>query len=223
MSESEPSTEDDPIVSAIGEHIIKHIGPVADVFQERVWQGVQIDLLVVPPTEDRRFITLVTCGMSERPMNVPLENPEDLGLIPELKFAELLICLPIDWPFSAEAFQQEEYYWPIRWLKKVARLPHLHEAWLGLGHTIPNGDPPQPFASNTKLAGILIDQPVLFAEELQKLRLPDRVINFYAIVPVYPEEMKLKIRQGSGQLSKKFDAAKVNELLDINRVNVALN
>ena len=141
MAESEEPVED-PIVSAIGEHVTKHIGPVANVFQERAFEGVQIDVMIIPPGEERDYLTLVTCGMSERPMRVPLENPEDLGLLPELRHAELLLCLPSDWPFSHEAFQAEENYWPIRWLKKIARLPHRQDAWLGLGHTVPNGDPP---------------------------------------------------------------------------------
>lgn len=220
MAESELPDED-PVVNAIGEHVTKYVGPVADVFQERAWEGVQIDVLIVPPTAERNYLTLVTCGMSERPMRVPLETPEDLGLVPELRYAELLLCLPTDWPFSPEAFQAEENYWPLRWLKKIARLPHLHDAWLGLGHTVPNGDPPKPLAPNTGFAGWMVDQPVLFPEDLQKLRLPDRVINFYSLVPLYPEEMAFKLKQGSGQLSKRFDDAKVNELIDIGRANTA--
>ncbi|WP_020475109.1 suppressor of fused domain protein [Zavarzinella formosa] len=220
MAETVESDED-PIVNAIGEHVTKHVGPVANVFQERAWEGVQIDVMIVPPSDGKDFITLVTCGMSERPMRVPLENPEDLGLLPELRYAELLLCLPPDWPFSPEAFQQEENYWPVRWLKKIARLPHLHQAWLGLGHTIPNGDPPQPLAENTGFAGWMIDQPLMFPPELQKLRLPDRVINFYSVVPLYSEEMVLKLKQGSGALSKRLDMAGVTELVDIGRVNTA--
>ena len=220
MAETE-LPEEDPVVNAIGEHVTKYVGPVANVFQERAWEGVQIDLLIVPPTADRDFLTLVTCGMSERPMRVPLENPEDLGLVPQLRYAELLLCLPADWPFSPEAFQDEENYWPVRWLKKIARLPHMAGGWLGLGHTVPNGDPPQPLAGNTGLAGWMVDQPLLFPAELQKLRLPDRAINFYSVVPLYPEEMALKLKHGSGHLSKRLDDAKVTELLDVRRANTA--
>ena len=220
MAESEEPVED-PIVSAIGEHVTKHIGPVANVFQERAFEGVQIDVMIIPPGEERDYLTLVTCGMSERPMRVPLENPEDLGLLPELRHAELLLCLPSDWPFSHEAFQAEENYWPIRWLKKIARLPHRQDAWLGLGHTVPNGDPPVPLASNTGFAGWMVDQPLMFPADLAKLRLPDRMINFYSIVPLYPEEMALKLKQGSGALSKRLDTARVTELIDVGRANTA--
>jgi len=154
-------------------------------------------------------------------MRIPIENPDDLGRVPELRYAELLLCLPPDWPLTPEAFQNEEHYWPVRWLKKLARFPHLHEGWLGLGHTVPNGDPPEPFAANTRLSGWLVDQPLLFPADLQKLRAGDKTINFYAIVPLYDEEMTLKVRKGSAALAHLLDRSGVSELIDPARRSVA--
>src|SRR5215216_8015305 len=110
----------DLFVTAISEHVTRHVGPVTDAFHERVSDVVRVDLLVVGPHEGRPYTTLVTCGMSELPMRVPIENPEDLGRVPELRHAELLLALPPDWPLRPEAFQHEENYWPLRWLKKLA-------------------------------------------------------------------------------------------------------
>ena len=211
---------DDPIVAAIGEHVVKHIGPVTDVLQERVSDVVRIDLLVVAPDENRPFTTLVTCGMSELPMRVPLENPDDLALIPELRFAELLLALPPDWPLTPEAFHDETNYWPIRWLKRLARLPHQMDGWLGIGHTIPNGDPPQPLAPGVPFAGWLIDEPVRLPREVQKLRVLDRVINFYAAVPLTAAEMEFKLKSGGAALAQRLDRAKVTEVVDPERVDV---
>ncbi len=213
---------DDEFANAIGAHVIQHIGPVANVFHERVPSVVQIDVLVVGPSDQRPYTTLVTCGMSDRAMRVPIEDPDDLARIPELRYAELLLALPPDWPLTPEAFNDESNYWPIRWLKRLARLPHQMDAWLGLGHTIPNGDPPQALAANTKFCGWLVDEPVLFAPELQKLRIRDQAINFYGIVPLYEEEMTLKLRKGGGALSHLLDRAKVSELIDLGRRNVAV-
>jgi Suppressor of fused protein (SUFU) len=211
---------DDPVVTAIGEHVVKHVGLVTDVFHERVSDVVHVDILVVGPHEGRPFTTLVTCGMSELPMHVPLENPEDLGLIPELRFAELLLALPPDWPLVPEAFQDEANYWPVRWLKRLARLPHQMGGWLGLGHTIPNGDSPRPLGPNTKFAGWLIDEPVLLPRELQKLRVGDRSINFYAAVPLYESEIAFKVSNGGAALGQSLDRAKVSELVDLKRADV---
>jgi hypothetical protein len=160
--------------------------------------------------------------MSDRAMRVPIEDPDDLARIPELRFAELLLCLPAEWPLSIDAFKDEANYWPIRWLKRLARLPHQMDAWLGLGHTIPNGDLARPFAGNTTFSGWLVDEPVLFSPDSQKLRTAEKVINFYSIVPLYEEEMSLKLRKGSGALSHLLDRAKVSELVDLKRRNVAV-
>jgi hypothetical protein len=220
-----PDQTPEPIeanANAIGEHVMAHIGPVTNVFHEIESDLVRIDILVVGPSDKRPFTTLVTCGMSDRPMRVPIEDPEDLGLVPELRYAELLLCLPPDWPLTSESFRDEANYWPVRWLKRLARLPHRCDGWLGVGHTIPNGDPPAPFAPNVPFCGWLVDEPVLLPTEVQKLRLSDKVVNFYSIVPLYEEEMLLKLRKGSGSLAHLLDRAKVSELVEVGRRNVAI-
>src|SRR5262249_59180384 len=97
-------------VNAIGEHVVKHVGPVTNVFHELMSDLVRVDILVVGPHEGRPCTTLVTCGMSDRPMRVPIEDPDDLGRIPELRFAWLLLFLPPEWPLTAEAFQNDQHY-----------------------------------------------------------------------------------------------------------------
>jgi hypothetical protein len=220
---NEPAAEsEEEYVNAIGAHVVKHIGPVTNVFHEVMSDLIHVDLLVVEPRDERPYTTLITCGMSDKPMRVPIENPDDLGLVPELRFAELLLCLPPDWPLTADDFRDESTYWPVRWLKKLARLPHMYDGWLGLGHTIPNGDPPKPFAANTQLCGWIVDEPVLFSADIRKLRVKEKSINFYSVVPVYEEEMTLKLRKGSGALATLFNRAKISELIDANRTNLAI-
>lgn len=210
----------DDYAGAIADHVARHVGPITNVFHEARPHLFQLDVLVVGPHEARPYTTLVTCGMSELPMRIPIENPDDLGRVPELRHAELLLCLPPDWPLTPEAFQKEDNYWPVRWLKKLARFPHLHEGWLGLGHTVPNGDPPEPLAANTRLCGWLVDQPLLLPPDIQKLRVGEKSINFYAIVPLYDEEMTFKVRKGSGAFAHLLDRAKVSELIDPARPSV---
>lgn len=202
-------------------HIEKHIGPIANVFQEAESNTVRLDIFIVAPQPHRDFYTLLTCGMSERAMKVPLFNPEDIALIPELKFAELMLCLPPDWPLTPDTFSDESNYWPIRWLKRIARLPHIYDSHLGLGHTIPNGDPPKPFANNTQFVCWTVDEPVLSAKEFVKLRGKDKIVNYYSIVPMYLEEMEFKLREGTAILNKRWDDEKVNELIDVNRKNTS--
>ncbi len=61
-------------------------------------------------------------------MNVPSALDEY-----ELYYAELMIDLPPEWLVQDD---DENNYWPIRWLKILARLPIDSDTWLGYGHTI---------------------------------------------------------------------------------------
>lgn len=124
-------------LEAVEKHITHHLGEPATVFHELVSTTVHIDIHIVPATAERPWVSLVTSGMSDLPMTVP-EGME------EWKFAELMIRVPADWPLDQESFKNEAHYWPIRWLKQLARLPHEYQSWLCYGHSIPNGDPPSP-------------------------------------------------------------------------------
>ena len=58
--------------------------------------------------------------------------------------------MPPDWPMGQEAWQEDESsFWPVQWLKMMARMPHEYETWLWTGHTVPNQDPPRPYGRGT--------------------------------------------------------------------------
>ncbi|MDG4772986.1 hypothetical protein [Solwaraspora sp. WMMD792] len=38
----------------------------------------------------------------------------------------------------------------------MARLPHEYSTWIGDWHSVPNGDPPQPYAAGTPFAGVVV-------------------------------------------------------------------
>ncbi|MDF2713741.1 MAG: hypothetical protein K0R28_666 [Paenibacillus sp.] len=207
----------DQTIQAISEHVEKYIGKIDYVIHEIVSDLIHLDILVVKPTRERNYYSFVTCGMSDLPMTVP-EGAENF------KFAELMICLPGDWNVSQTAFEQEEHYWPIRWLKDLARLPHEYATWLYLAHTVPNGSPPQPYATNTKLSGMLLAPPSVTRDpkDFFTLTLPNRnQVHFFSLIPLYTEEMDLKLERGADHLFGKLEKAGVNEILDIKRRNVA--
>jgi predicted Zn finger-like uncharacterized protein len=213
----EPVFGEEELIEAIACHIERHVGDPANVFHELISDLVHLDVHMVSPTPERNWYTFVTSGMSERPMTVPAEAEAS-------DYAEMVLCLPPTWQVSEEAFQQdnERYYWPIRWLKTVARLPHEYETWLGPGHTIPNGDPAEPFHETTKMCGWLILSPLWFDDEFAQLQLDDgRSINFLSIIPIYPQEMQLKLSKGLEALADKLGDLSVEELMDPNRKNTA--
>lgn len=212
--EFEMAVGDSENIEAISDHIEAHLGPIKMVFHELMSDMVHIDVHWVKPTKHRPWHTLVTSGMSDRCMTVP--DP-----VREYERAELCVQLPREWKISEKAFEREEFYWPVRLLKMLARLPHEYETWLGTGHTIPNGDPAEPYAENTKLSGALILPPVHAPDEFHCLELKDGTpVWFYNVFPLYDEEMNFKLNKGLDALLDRFDKHDVSDIIDIERANI---
>ena len=140
---SNPEVYTEEEMEAVEGHIEQYFGKFENVFHELVSPDIHVDICVVPPSEERDYCTLVTMGMGAHRMNVPEELAEY-----KLERAELAIALPADWKLDQESMKDEKWYWPIRLLKSLARLPINCDSWLGHGHTVENRE---PFADNTKL------------------------------------------------------------------------
>lgn len=200
----------DPSTEEIADHIEKHVGKIHLVLHEIISEQVHIDVYWVKPTPERPFHTFVTSGMSDKPMNTP-EGVEGCD------YAELSICLPEDWKLSEEDLNDENNYWPIRWLKYLARFPHEYNTWFGFGHTIPNGDPAEPFAENTKLNTMLLLPTIVFKKDFHTLALENKSIDFYTLIPLYSEEVALKMKKGVEALFDGFDAFGVTDIVQVDR------
>lgn len=202
-------------IEQISGHIETHLGKVESVFHEIISDAVHIDVHFVKASADFPFIRLVTSGMSDLPMTIP-EGSE----VP--KFVELLITLPGDWRLDQASFEDEAWYWPVRLIKQLARLPHKYNTWLGFGHTVPNGDPAAPYAPSTKLCGAMVLPSVTVPDGFHKLRIDEhKEITFLSVVPLYDEEMNLKLRVGLDELLDKLGNMNVSDVVDPARRNVA--
>jgi len=178
----------------ISAHVEHYIGPIAQVIHETASQYVHVDVLHVPPTEKRDYHVLVTSGLSDRPMQTP-EGCEDC------RYAELYLCLPPDWLLVQKSFANERNYWPIRLLQMLARFPHVFGAWLWLYHTVPNFDPPKPYADNTRQCGAMLGPPISVPRDFAELRIPgSRDIHFFSVLPLHQDEMDFKIENGGESL-----------------------
>lgn len=206
---------DEQIIEAVEKHIAEHIAEPESVFHEIISDLVHIDVHFVRATEDRPYHVLVTSGMSSAPMNG--QGPDG----PFQTYAELCILLPPDWKLQQKDFKDERNYFPIRWLKFLARFPHEYDTWLGWGHTMPNGDPPEPVAPGVGFTGWVLLPPVVLSPDFFTMKIDEhREVNFYAILPLYQDEMDFKLKQGSEALTDLFDKHGVNELLNISRPSV---
>ncbi len=195
-------------IDAIDRHVERFIGPVETVQHEIVSDLIHVDIHVVPATADRPFHALVTSGMSDRPMRIP---DELRGEVPE--FAELMILLPPDWPLDQDDWKEERHYWPIRQLKILARLPHEYDTWLGAWHSMPNGDPAQPFAHDTDICAVMLAPPIRFPDEFRTIRADDgREIGLFAVLPLLPDEIEAKVRLGVDALLDAFEKHDTTQL-----------
>jgi Suppressor of fused protein (SUFU) len=195
----------------IDAHITKHLGEPIGVFHEIVSPTVHVDVHLVGPTTERNFNTLITSGMSDKPMNDPLPNA---------RFAELVIMLPPDWNLDQKSFEDENNYWPIRQLKSLARFPHEYNTWLWADHTVPNGNPPKPFASNTEFCSMIVAYPVSLPLEFHRLRVnEEKEISFFALIPLFQNETDFKLQKGSEALYQMLDKAGANDRIDISRAS----
>lgn len=201
-------------LTRISAHIETHLGPVETVFQEILSDAVHVDVHVVRETRDCPHQRLITSGMSDLPMAVPRDCDAPRHL-------ELMVTLPASWRLGPDAFEDEAWYWPLRLLKTLARLPHRHDTWLGHGHAVPHGDPPLPYADNTRLCGAMLLPALSTPPGFRRLRIDAmKEIHFLSVVPLYEEEMNLKLRAGSDALLERFDRAGIEHVIDPARRNL---
>lgn len=197
-------------LNAVENYIVQTFGEYDFVFHEVFSPDIHVDIAIINPTHARPFYTLVTIGMGAHRMNVP-DNLKDR----KLERAEMLICLPSNWDIQND---DEKWYWPMRWLKVMARLPITNDTWLGWGHTVPNE---KPFATNSELSSIMLINPGLFFMDREQTpcRLPDGdEVRFYQMVPLFEDELNYKQTHDADKLIALLDEDAI--IVDTNRSSV---
>lgn len=193
------------------------------VYHEIASDIVHIDVNVIPPEGDRDYYVLWTSGMSDLPMDLPdgSQNPK------EYNRAELLMYLPGDWELGKvgedPSQMKKEYYWPIFWIKYLARFPHKYHTWLGTGHTLPNGEEYEPLGEGTELGGFFFLPAVPLSPAypgVDSLICKDGTkINFLWAIPMYKEEIEFKLEEGFGAMMDLFSEKEFPRVLDPKREN----
>ena len=185
-------------METVEEHIQQYFGDFENIFHELASPDIHVDICVVPPSEERDYYTLVTMGMGAHRMNVPAELAEY-----KLERAELAIALPKDWKLKQEDMRDERWYWPIRLLKTLARLPIASDTWLGFGHTM---DHEEDFAKDTKLCAAILTGPQGTEEGSEVCTLPGgEEVNFYQVIPLYRDELEYKLAHDADALLDKME------------------
>jgi len=205
---------DDPSFESLFDHVTREFGPIKWLFHPRRSGLVHLDVAWVPPNRRRHCHTLVTCGMSQRPMAPPDEARD-------LRFAELFLSLPRDWPSDLDSLRDIRHGWPLGLLGDLGLLPHETESWLWHAHTVGPPEPWVPFAPGTRLGACLIGARTSLRKNGPVLRLPTgRTIYYWNVIPLYKEELSLALRFGSRLLIEMLHVAGVREVIDVRRGNL---
>lgn len=177
---------------ALEAHLEKHLGECT-VFHELISQTVHLDLYCYGPNESRPYYTIVTVGVSDG----PLSAPEDADM---LRYVELMLYLPPDWPMPTDGDMPEDHYWPFRIIKFLGRFVHEYNSFYAPLHTIPNGDPPAPYADNTELCCALLTMAAMEEESFHDLEIDAHPVTFLQVHPITRAEMELKLEEGGDEL-----------------------
>ena len=194
--------------AAVAQAIEARFGKISQVLREVVSRDIRVDLCVAAPGPGRAYQTVVTRGMGARAMRVP----EDTEACTR---AELVFMLPEDWELRS---RDECWYWPLRWLKLLARLPVEEGSWLGWGHTVPGGE---PFAENTDFCALLLLDAFTPQGEPFFALPGGETVRFYQLFPLYEQELQFKLKHGAQALVDRMTAkSALSPVLDTARANL---
>ncbi len=179
-------------------------GNVHDTSLEPLPRLPRIDVLTYfrQAKDGRSTCTLVTSGMSDLPMELPasVDAPRRVELI----------------FYCSEPTQ--EYIETMRWL---AHFPHDQKAWIGSGHTVPNGNPPKPFFGSAILDTILFLPPIVKRDQAlpDELKLGGDPVHFLWMVPLTTPECQLKLDRGTDAILGLFQKNRHPHVFDPRRAS----
>lgn len=146
--------------------------------------------------------SLVTGGMSDLEMTLPRRAPKDVPRRVELIF------------YCSEP--RAEYISTLRW---IAHFPHNAESWLGRGHTMPNGNPPEPFWGSKELDTLLFMPPIVVKDQSLpfELQIEGQPVHFLWVVPLTTAECNYKLEKGFNAILDLFDRNRHPHVFDPTR------
>lgn len=201
-------TEDE--IAELDKYIEDSFGSYENVFHEIVSPDIHLDVCIVSPSDDKPYYKLVTMGAGAYAMNIPKQWEKY-----DIAHAEYIIYLPKGWNIQSN---DEKDYWPMRVLKSTARLPIQCDTWLSYGHTAQDDEEGSAYASNTRFNSVILDCAENEQGDIRLRTSSGKTINFYEVVPLYPEELEFKMNTDAATLFEKFKEKGIQcKVVDINR------
>ncbi len=195
-----PATKSDGdrvLIEAVAAHLTHHVAPITSVYHDRDSRWVHVDLHAI---STERGVALATSGMAERPLFPVGLDGTGAGI-----YTELVIELPAGWRFGEADLTDPRWFWPMAWLRFLARTPHRHSIEYRPRETTgPMSPPDGPRA--TDFDAVLF----LASSRVPPLAIVGRTVEFLAVCPLYPEELALARRHGTSELLSRFAAKQLD-------------
>lgn len=178
-------------------------GECESVSHEIIPMLPHIDVFIYKPGyQGREFYTLVSSGMSDIPMKLPE------GISDEYERAEIVM-------YVTEA--KDEY---INLIRHFARYPHKYGTYFAHSHTIPNGQPAEPFFDQSVLDTIAFIPTIVSPDnKFTELLFEKSGVNVQLLhlTPITTPECDFKLEHGTDELYGLFDDKNHSFILDETR------
>ncbi|MDD7388562.1 MAG: suppressor of fused domain protein [Lachnospiraceae bacterium] len=193
-------------------YIDSHFGSFDEVFHEMVSPDIHLDVLIIEPTDDEPYFKLITEGAGAYKQKAPKKYVDKKG-----HYSEFVILLPADWNIKSN---ESKWYWPIGELKKIARVPGMYNTWLGPGHTLHANEEMESVDSSTKQNSFVLLKHTDSRGNSCEFRMKSgKYMNFYVIMPLYPEELDFIFANGLDALLDRIPDEDLPPIVNPNRRN----
>jgi Suppressor of fused protein (SUFU) len=198
-------------MEAIQRHVEVSLGPVAAVLHDTSMEDPHVDVLVIPPTAERKFVVLVSMGMS---FNRTVEAPSRIAsILSKLLFVPKsndrqplmeLFCKVDSRFWNAESGALDEIgSTAAKILIGLAKYPYVEKTKLEAGHTVGGGLIPAFFAGS-EINGMWVAASDCLGERFAILQDGSNSIQFNSLRFVLPREMEFALEHGVGALEDQF-------------------
>ena len=218
--DSEQALSTEEMRDAVDVHLLRHIGGYETAFtDEEGWagrsqeDGPPIDVLVVPPENERRFAYVTTFGCAFQPL--PAECYERDGLEKRVEFA-----LAAQQPGS-EHSNLKALNLAANTVRQFAKMVHVSGVTVEAGETVAFSSDPKPVYDGASFCAFAFLPPRLPDPGFELLRVAEtqtaKPVRYIAPVPIHLDELQYGIDKGARALLDLLMEAGVTEMIDLDR------
>lgn len=184
------------LIEALPAHIGRFIDGEPLVFHETDSDHMHLDVFMWAPTTQRPRWTMVTSGLSARPMAVPA-GAEHFAR------AELVMTLPEDCPSLSEIQRMPDsrakrFEWPMRNMKNLARMTYLYDTWLSYGHSTRARRAIHQTYPRSQFSGMLIEAVQSMPQEASTFDVDDHTVHCLGLYLLDPTELEFMLAAAHG-------------------------